>query len=178
MTKAIGFVLVLLVVVGFLIPQLFLSKSFAMDRGTLIASPQANVHAVVSDLTTWKDWTAWNKTEDPTVVYSYVGSPGTIGHAMEWTGDKLGKGKLVLTSIAPDRIGYDMMFDDQDAAQGSIVLTPAGEGGQSTTVTWGFSGEMDGLPYERYFGLLMDKMVGPDFEAGLSGLKSRLETVE
>ena len=178
MTKAIGLMLAILVVVGFLIPQLFLSKSFAMDRGTVIAAPQAKVHAVVSDLTTWKDWTAWNKTADPTVVYTYLGEPATVGHAMEWTGEKLGKGKLVLTSIAPDRIGYDMEFDGRDKSVGSLVLTPTGEGGQSTAVEWGFSGEMEGAPYQRYFGLMMDKMVGPDFEAGLSSLKVRLEAVK
>jgi hypothetical protein len=176
MSKAIGLLLVTVIVVGFLIPQLFLSKSYAMDRGTVIAVPQAAVHAVVSDLTTWKDWTAWNKEADPTIAYTYVGDPGTVGHAMEWSGEKLGKGKLVLTGIAPDRIEYDMEFDGQDKSAGSIVLAAAGEGSSSTSVTWGFSGEMEGMPYKRYFGLMMDKMVGPDFEAGLTSLKERLES--
>lgn len=178
MSKAIGFVLLTVIVVGFLIPQLFLSKSYAMDRGTVIAAPQAEVHAVVSDLTTWKSWTAWNKEADPTIVYTYVGDPGTVGHTMEWTGEKLGEGKLTLTSVESDRIGYDMVFDGQDPAAGSVVLTPAGDGGQATSVTWGFSGEMEGAPYKRYFGLLMDRMVGPDFESGLASLKKRLENAE
>lgn len=178
MSKAIGLLLAIVIVVGFLIPQLFLSKSFAMDRGTAIAAPQADVHAVVSDLTTWKDWTAWNKTADPTVVYTYTGDPATVGHGMEWSGDKLGKGKLVLTAISPDRIEYEMEFDGQDKSDGSIVLLASGDGGQSTSVTWGFSGEMEGMPYKRYFGLLMDGMVGPDFEKGLSSLKERLESAK
>jgi hypothetical protein len=34
---------------------------------------------------------------------------------------------------------------------------------------------MGGNPLMHYFALFMDKMVGPDFEAGLWGLKTRAE---
>ena len=178
MSKAIGFVVVTVLAVGFLIPQLFLSKSYAMDRGIVIAASQAEVLAVVGDLSTWKGWTAWSKEADPTVVYTYVGDPATVGHGMEWTGEKLGKGSLVLTGIKADRIEYEMEFDGQDKSAGSIVADPVEEGGLSTRVVWGFSGDMEGLPYKRYFRLMMDKMVGPDFEAGLASLKRRLESAQ
>jgi len=34
---------------------------------------------------------------------------------------------------------------------------------------------MGGSPVNRYFGLLMDRMVGPDFEGGLTNLKALAE---
>jgi hypothetical protein len=41
--------------------------------------------------------------------------------------------------------------------------------------TWTNEGEMGGNPINRWFGLMMDRMVGPDFEAGLANLKKLAE---
>jgi hypothetical protein len=34
---------------------------------------------------------------------------------------------------------------------------------------------MGGNPVNRYFGVMMDRLVGPDFEAGLANLKALAE---
>ena len=174
MAKLVGFILLTVILVGFAIPSLFMSKTFAMDRATLIEAPAGEIHEHVRDLRTWKEWTAWNKTVDPSVEYVYVGNAGEIGHSMEWTGDKLGNGKLTLTAVEGDRITYDMMFDGEGGSEGSLVLVPRDDG-RSTAVRWEFGGTMEGMPYKRYFGLMVDKMVGPDFEKGLATLKAQLE---
>ena len=51
-------------------------------------------------------------------------------------------------------------------------LRPEGSG---TRVTWTNEGDMGTNPVNRYFGLMMDSMVGPDFEAGLKNLKALAE---
>ena len=52
------------------------------------------------------------------------------------------------------------------------VSAPDGSG---TRVTWTNEGDMGANPVNRYFGLMMDSMVGPDFEAGLKNLKALAE---
>ena len=49
--------------------------------------------------------------------------------------------------------------------------------GDGTHVTWSFDSDMGAGPIGRYFGLLMDRMVGPDFEGGLANLKALAEKV-
>ncbi len=175
MNKFIGIVLTIIVLFGFLVPQMFLSKSFAMHRAAVIDAPQGTVQAKIADLVSWREWTAWNKEADPTVEYTYTGDPGTVGHSMEWTGEELGQGKLTLTSVEAGRVGYDMEMDGSGGAQGAFILEPAKGGATGTAIRWEFSGTMEGMPYERYFGTLMDRMVGPDFEKGLASLKAQLE---
>ena len=105
-----------------------------------------------------------------------AGSSAFSRHSMAWPGEKRGGGKLTLTSIELGRIAYDMVFDGQDPTQGAMVLEPAlGQDG-STAVRWEFSGTIEGMPYKRYFGLFMEKFVGPDFEKGLAGLKKLVES--
>ena len=56
--------------------------------------------------------------------------------------------------------------------EGAITLEQAGD---RIKVTWSNEGDLGGNPVNRYFGLMMDKMIGPDFEEGLAKLKEIAE---
>jgi hypothetical protein len=58
------------------------------------------------------------------------------------------------------------------SSRGILLLAPDGSG---TRVTWTNEGDMGSSPINRYFGLMMDSMVGPDFDAGLRNLKALAE---
>jgi carbon monoxide dehydrogenase subunit G len=81
---------------------------------------------------------------------------------------------MEFTAAVPNRrVDYSLAFQDFGmSSRGQLRLTPEGEG---TRVTWTNEGDMGGNPVNRYFGLLMDRMVGPDFEAGLANLKAAAE---
>ena len=42
-------------------------------------------------------------------------------------------------------------------------------------MTWGLEADMGNAPVGRYMGLMMDRWVGGDFEAGLARLKALVE---
>ena len=65
------------------------------------------------------------------------------------------------------------MFGEQGNALASVVLEPAGAG---TKVTWGLDTDLGFNPIARYFGMMMDGMVGPDYEKGLARLKAVAES--
>ena len=172
MAKFIGFVLILVIVVGFVVPTIFLDKSFAMDRTTEINAGTQEIQEVVTDLTSWDDWTVWTKEVDPTLERTYTGEAGQVGHAMTWSGEDLGEGSLEITEITPDAVRYVMTYEDMPS-KGEFLFNERDDG--TTAVRWTSSGEMDGMPYERYFGLIVDRITGPPFEEGLANLKERLE---
>jgi hypothetical protein len=49
-----------------------------------------------------------------------------------------------------------------------MELSPAPGG---TAVAMTMAGDLGHSPVKRWFGLFMDKLVGPDFDAGLANLK-------
>ena len=64
-----------------------------------------------------------------------------------------------------------MYFDGQeDPAYAYYQLDD--EGG-STKVTWGFDAEFKG--FGKYFGMMVDGMLGPQYEEGLANLKNHIE---
>ena len=42
-------------------------------------------------------------------------------------------------------------------------------------MTWGFAADTGFNPVARYFGLVLDRAIGPDYERGLARLKAAAE---
>ena len=81
---------------------------------------------------------------------------------------------MTFTDAAPSaKIGYDIAFPDFGAAYSGEFIIEAKAGG--SFVTWTMHGDVGKNPINRWTGLFMDKLVGPDFEAGLAGLKALAE---
>jgi hypothetical protein len=57
-------------------------------------------------------------------------------------------------------------------SQGGIEFEKSGDG---LRIVWFNEGDLGWNPVSRYFGLLMDRMMGPDFEEGLTKLQKRAE---
>ena len=76
-------------------------------------------------------------------------------------------------AVANERVDYTLSFQDMGMrSTGQLRLEPAGSG---TRVTWTNEGEMGANPVNRYFGLFMDRLVGPDFEGGLNNLRALVD---
>jgi hypothetical protein len=153
-----------------------LNDTYSVERETTIAATPVAVHATVGDLTTWPEWSAWNTQKDPEVKFTFSEPASGVGAVWEWNSPgPLKSGSLTLTrSSVAEGVHYDLVFEDggrEYRSTGSLVFAADGAG---TKVTWTNGGQLDGV-VEKLFGLLMDAMMGPDFEAGLRGLKSRLE---
>ncbi|MEC8495380.1 MAG: SRPBCC family protein [Planctomycetota bacterium] len=169
---ALIFVTVVVVTTAFVVPKFFLSSSYASERSTVIAAPPSEIHAVISDLTTWKDWTIWNAEIDPTVEYGFLGEPGQVGQSMTWVGEELGEGAMTIRSVSDERVTYTLEFAGMAPANVEFELAAKGD---VTAVRWAMSGEMEGPPHLRWIALMMDALNGPAFEQGLANLKVRLE---
>ncbi len=153
--------IVLVVVVG-----LFLPSAYAVERSvTIPGASAAKVHPFLNDLNNWPQWEPWTS-DDPT-IQTTVGTPNAgVGANQSWSGDS-GSGNLTLTASTPTGVEFDMDFDGQ-AARGILVCS---ENSDSVTVTWKMEGDNGWNLIGRYFGLMMDGIVGPMFQLGLDRLK-------
>jgi uncharacterized protein YndB with AHSA1/START domain len=158
----------LLLVVGLLLPS-----EFKVQRAVKVAVPPAKVYPLVADPRQWKHWTVWNQ-RDPAMQMSYSGAESGAGAKWSWQSKTEGDGVMEFTRVVPnERVDYTLSFPDMGmTSRGELRLVPDGSG---TLVTWTNEGDMGGNPVNRYFGVMMDRLVGPDFEAGLANLKALAE---
>jgi uncharacterized protein YndB with AHSA1/START domain len=150
-----------------------LSPEFRAVRSTTVAATPEKVYALLADPREWKRWTVWNQ-RDPAMAITYSGPPAGVGAAWEWKSKTEGDGKMSFTAAEPGkRLGYDLFFPDfGTTSSGALELAAEGNG---TKVTWTMNGNMGSNPLFRWIALFGDKMVGPDFEAGLANLKALAE---
>jgi polyketide cyclase/dehydrase/lipid transport protein len=146
---------------------------YHVERSVSIKAPPERIHPSVSRLEEWPKWTAWTVAKYPDMKISYSGPSEGVGAKYEWEGESVGgHGELTITESEPAKgIKYAMAFE-QMPLSGGIRYEPTGD---TTKVTWFTEGELGMNPISRYFGLLMDSMMGPDFETGLANLKQRVE---
>ncbi len=160
--------IVLVVVVGFMIPS-----TFSVQRSIEINAAPRKVYDLIVEPKRWKDWSVWTR-RDPDMRITYSGPPFGMGAKWSWVSKTEGTGVMEFVRVEPDRaVEYSLSFPEYNMrSTGALRLEPSGN---ATRVTWTNTGDVGGNPVKHYLALMMDRMVGPDFEGGLTNLKALAE---
>ena len=156
-----------------LVGGMLISPKFSVTRSVVVNAPPDKVYPLVANPRTWKQWSVWTK-RDPAMQIDYSGPDSGAGAKWSWRSKSEGDGTMTFTAAEPGkRVVYDLFFPDfGTTSTGDLSFTPQGN---ATLVTWTMNGDMGKNPLFHWFALGADKMVGPDFEAGLAGLKALAE---
>ena len=160
---------IVLLLVSFLLPS-----RYEVTRTVSMKASADGVFAEINTLKSWTNWTAWTKAKYPDMEVTFAGPESGVGATYSWEGKSTGQGTLTITKSEPGkRVDYDLSFQQgKFKSTGAITIAPAGE---MLNVTWSNTGELGSNPINRYFGLMMDKMIGPDFQDGLRNLREMVE---
>lgn len=169
--KLAGIVLVTLILV-FVGGGLVLPSGYRVERSERVQAPLEVTFAQVNELRNWEQWSPWSAA-DPSMQVTYGVTTVGAGAEYTWTGEQSGEGTLsIAASIHGERIDTIMDFGQMGSAKGYWSFSyQAGV----TSVTWGLIGENPGV-MGSWLSLMMDSMVGPQFENGLRRLKQVAES--
>jgi hypothetical protein len=161
---------VVLALVGFVLPG-----HYRVERSTVIDAKPAAIFPLVGDLKAWRRWGIWFS-RDPGMHVEYSPATTEVGAWSQWKSQSQGDGKMTITAVHPDDdFEYSMVFADIGmVSHGTMALAPGPDG--ATRVTMAMEGDLGHNPLYRWFGVFMNKLVGPDFEAGLANLKKLSES--
>lgn len=159
-------VLLLLLLYSLLPSQGRVSREMAVN-----ASPSVIYHQIVQ-LRNYEKWFPW-LVADPNAKVQY--SQPSIGAGSYFTWDSrlknLGSGKFEVTDTYPDSlVKFRMLYKTIPEADGSLIIQKDLHH-PYCIVLWQVQVEAGWKPWLRLFSLMMDKMVGPALENGLTNLK-------
>lgn len=150
-------------------------SAFTVARSVTVQAPPAKILPFITDFHRWQAWSPYED-RDPAMTRRYEGAASGPGAVYLWSGNgQVGAGRMEIRQVdAPGLVVIQLDFTApiEGHNEARFTLVPAGAG---TEVTWRMSGPS---PYvARLMGIFfdMDKMIGGDFEAGLSKLKSAAE---
>ena len=169
------FIIIAVLIAAVLIYAATKPDTFRIARSTSIKAPPEKIFPLVSDLHNWNIWNPFAK-KDLNAKGTYSGSESGVGSAYAWEGNKnVGKGSMEVAQLTPpSEVVYKLDFISPFEAHNTATFTLEPQG-YSTQVTWAMSGPQPFMA--KLMGVFMDceKMVGPDFEAGLADLKALAE---
>lgn len=166
----IGLLVLVVIILGLVAPQ-----NYHVSRSVMIEKPESKVFPYVQFLQKQDEWSPWAR-RDSEMFKEIRGEDGTVGAVSYWKGNKkVGEGEHELTNIvANELVQSHLRFIRPWASESDAYLRLEEAGGQ-TRVTWGFSG-VNPFPFNIMMLFMnMDKMIGKDFEEGLSNLKKLIE---
>ena len=152
-----------------------MTDTYTVERTTTINAPVETIYRQIADFHNWRAWSPWDDL-DPDMQRSYSGPDSGVGAGYAWSGNrKAGEGTMKITEVvepASVQIALEFLKPFKSSSTTTFNLQPQGE---STEVTWTMTGPNTLMT--RIMGIYksMDKMVGPDFEMGLSQLKAATE---
>ncbi|MEK7729253.1 MAG: SRPBCC family protein [candidate division KSB1 bacterium] len=157
----------------FFIVAAFLPSSYAVERSIEINKAPEVVFEQVADFNNYLKWNPWSKTE-PSAKNTIGGTQKEPGASWMWEGDTVGTGSLTIEKLEPhkaiqSKLKFLKPFESE--ASDSWTFEPTASG---TKVVWHNTGELP-YPVMRYMGLMMEGMLGPQFEQGLRDLKALSE---
>ncbi|MBC7450944.1 MAG: SRPBCC family protein [Cytophagales bacterium] len=162
-------IILLLVVIGFLLPSKFhVERSIEIKRAPSIIFPYLN------NIQRWSQWTSLNEGKDFSTEISYFGPPQGIGSGMEYSGDKLGAGKIEITDNESDQwIDFSLLMNKRISSKGHIEIDPINTSLSQVTIS--LEGDVGFHLPNRYIILFMDNISGALFDNSLKQLKSIIE---
>ena len=171
--KILGAVLALVVVL--LVVIAMQPSEFSVERSETFDAPPADIFPHVNDFHLWQAWSPWAKL-DPNAKNTYEGPSSGVGAIFRWEGDgNVGQGNMTISEAKVNeliRIRLEFLKPMAGLNTTEFTFTPAGD---KTVVKWLMFGPQNFMG--KAFGLFMDmdKMVGTQFEQGLTSLKAIAE---
>jgi len=173
MFKTIAIIIALLIA-AVLIYAATKPDSFRIERSTTIKASPEKISAYLADFKQWAAWSPWEE-KDPAMQRTFSGASSGKGAIYGWEGNKnVGTGRMEILDVQPQKVTVRLDFLAPFEAHNTAEYTMQPEG-DSTKVTWAMFGPANYMSKVMTTVMSMEKMVGPDFEAGLAKLKVAAE---
>ena len=166
---AIGAVVALLIVVGFLLP-----RHSRVEVSALVDAPPAIVFALVNDFRRVNLWSPKTAT-DPNARVFYSGPNRGVGATVTWDGIIIGGGTETIVESRP----YEHVATTINPGEPGEARTwfDIGREDGRTLVTWGFAHDHGLNLVGRYFALLLSGVVRREYERGIEALSELAESL-
>lgn len=152
-----------------------MSDTHVVERSATIDAPSDEIFGHLIDFHHWPAWSPWEEM-DPDMDRTYAGAESGVGSKYSWSGNrKVGQGNMEITAAeenAEIRVALEFVKPFKSTNTTVFSLKPQGA---ATNVTWSMTTPKTLMTRAMSIFKSMDKMIGPDFEKGLSKLKAVAE---
>ncbi len=177
-TIRVLFRLLLLLAVLFVGIGLLLPDHARVERAILIDAPPQRVYPLIADLRQFQRWSPWRQ-QITGARYQFSGPASGPGASLRWDAGEAdtGNGSMTIETAQPPRhVSMRLHLSQGREARIDFLIEP--ETHARSRVRWRFDTAFGYDIFGRYVGLMLDRMLGANYEAGLRDLKRLAEEAQ
>jgi len=161
-----GFVIALAGLFLFItILSLFIPPRVMISRGVVIHANAAKVAGQVSDLKNWKNWQPVFKNDSAGIRFDK--------DTATWT-SKDKNNKIIITGRSGNSISASLIREGENTVLNTIRVLPLADSNQ-VQAEWNVLIKLKWYPWEKFYGIFIEKITGQGYEDALNGLKQYCE---
>ncbi|HMI77291.1 MAG TPA: SRPBCC family protein [Ferruginibacter sp.] len=151
--------------------SLLIPSKIMVTKAVAIHADAGKVFTQISDLQNWKNWQPVFKRDSANIVFG-KDSTGNVS-SIEWE-SKGKKNKFVITSKKDNAITASLLREGESEVLNTITILPVAEQNQ-VQVEWNALIKLKWYPWEKFYGIFIEKVTGQGYEDALNSLKAYVE---
>lgn len=163
---AITGLFIMITLVSLLIPS-----KVVVTRGVEINANSRKVFDEIRDFHHWRNWQPVFKAGLSKINYS--ADSATRGSFCEWESNGK-KNKLLFSTMDPNRVTVLLSREGEADVTNVISVLPLSDSNR-VQVEWQALTKLKWYPWEKFYGIFIEKQTGPGYEDALNSLKAFVE---
>jgi hypothetical protein len=152
--------------------SLLIPSRVIVSRGVVINKTASLVFAEISDLHNWKHWQPVFKADSAKINF-IENNTGKVD-SCEWVSN--GKKNIIhITARAENQITAMLGREGENEVTNVISILPLPDSNR-VQVEWKSLTKLKWYPWEKFYGIFVEKITGPGYEDALNSLKSYAES--
>mgnify|MGYP005605658821 CR=1 FL=1 len=151
--------------------SLFIPSKLMVTRAAVINAPAARVFDEINNLQNWKHWQPVFINDSAKIKFKKEANG--ISNSCEWD-SKDKKNTVEITSKSNNSISAILKRSGENDVQNTISVLPLADSNQ-VQVEWNVLIELKWYPWEKFYGIFIEKITGQGYKDALNSLKSYAE---
>ena len=151
--------------------SLLIPSNVVVSRGVQINGKAPAIFNEISDLRNWKHWQPVFKSDSTKLNFS--GDSAGISNTCTWESNGK-KNTLRIISRSTNMVTANLQREGENDLINVISILPLPDSNQ-VQVEWRSLTKLKWYPWEKFYGIFVEKFTGPGYEAALNSLKSYTE---
>lgn len=151
--------------------SLFIPSRIMITRAVVINVPAAKVFSEISDLQNWKHWQPVFVNDAAKIKFNTT-TDGT-STACEWD-SKGKKNTMRITQKTSNTVSAILERSGENDVRNTISVLPLADSNQ-VQAEWNVLIQLKWYPWEKFYGIFIEKITGQGYEDALNSLKSYVE---
>ncbi len=144
-----------------------LSQKYTVNKSVNVTAAPDEIASLVSDFTQWPRWQPWQAV-DPSIKFTVAEPSKGVGAHQFWQ-SKFGSGEMTITQLSSDKMTFNILFNQEHIAQGSISYVGKGS---EVEIICTLHGEVNTPIIGGYLALLSQYILNNTVKLALNNIKT------